>query len=329
MSFDQNGVGRTNTNIFGFDYSEEEAEIIIVPFSWDVSCSYGIGTSKAPMKVLSASSQLDLFDPNIKDTCNRKAYMLPPELEMVSESEYLSKQASGVISYLEEGKALSVPLKDNLERINIRTAARINEVSSKIYNFLGNGKKVILLGGDHSSSLSYINALNKLDVDFGILQIDAHMDLRKEYEGFVYSHASVMYNILEQNKRSLTQVGIRDCAPAEVEYAKSKGVKVFYDAFMQDRLINGEPFSKIVDDILNTLPSNVYLSIDIDGLEPSNCPNTGTPVPGGLTYNQCLYLLKKLNEKKSIVGADLVELGPSEFDANVGSRLLWALCKLV
>ena len=216
MSFDPNGVGRTNTNIFGFDYSEEEADTIIVPFSWDVSCSYGTGTSKAPMKVLSASSQLDFFDPNIKDAYKRKVYMLPPDLEMVSESEYLSKQSSGIFSYLEKGKVLSVPLKDNLERINMRTESRINEVSSKIYNLLLAGKKVILLGGDHSSSLSYINALNKLDVDFGILQIDAHMDLRKDYGGFVYSHASVMYNVLEKNNRSLTQVGIRDCAPAEV-----------------------------------------------------------------------------------------------------------------
>ena len=110
----------------------------------------------------------------------------------------------------------------------------------------------------------------------------------------------------------MTQVGIRDCAPAEVEYGEKNGVKTFYDVLIQDRLINGEPFSKIVDDILNSLPSNIYLSIDIDGLEPSNCPNTGTPVSGGLTYNQCLYLLKKLNDKKSIIGADLVELGRFE-----------------
>ena len=169
---------------------------------------------------------------------------------------------------------------------------------------------------------------------FGILQIDAHMDLRKAFEDFKYSHASIMYNALEEIPAisKLVQVGIRDYCIEEVEYAHSNRVVYFLDSAAKKKQLMGSSWGEIVDTIISSLPENVYISFDIDGLEPSLCPNTGTPVPGGLRWEEAIYLLEELVlSKKRIVGFDLNEVTPAtdnEWDASVGARLLFKLCNL-
>ena len=188
---------------------------------------------------------------------------------------------------------------------------------------------MILLGGEHTCTLAYLNALNNSVKDYGILQIDAHMDMRDTYAGFKYSHASVLFNALESVNKSVVQVGIRDCAPIEVDYAKTKNVKTYFNLNIKERLFAGESWESIAGEIISMLPSNVYLTMDIDGLDPSFCPNTGTPVPGGLSYDQCIYLINRVSEEKNIIGADIVEVGSSPYDANVASRILWAICTVI
>jgi agmatinase len=196
------------------------------------------------------------------------------------------------------------------------------------------GKFVGVVGGDHSSPLGLIKALNDTQIEkFGILHVDAHHDLREAYEGFTYSHASIFYNAMNECEdiSNLVQIGIRDYSSEEanrmIEYGK-KGA-CLYDTDMQAQLASGKSLEEVFAPYIEQLPQNVYLSIDIDGLEPLNCPNTGTPVPGGLRYSELEHLIfMVVKSGRNIIAFDLCEVGTSddEWDANVGARVLYQLC---
>jgi agmatinase len=168
-----------------------------------------------------------------------------------------------------------------------------------------------------------------------VLHLDAHADLRVAYEGFTYSHASVMYNAAERLPEiaRIVQVGIRDLSQEEHEYAqRSKGrIVQHHDQVLARARLEGESWSTQVRRIAEALPRDVYVSFDIDALDPSLCPHTGTPVPGGLSFQQAAYLLAALGwHDRRIVGFDLVEVAPDpsgadEWDGNVGARLLYKL----
>jgi agmatinase len=197
-------------------------------------------------------------------------------------------------------------------------------------------KLVAVLGGDHSTPFGLIKALGEKHGSFGILQIDAHCDLRKKYEDFVYSHASVMYNVLNEIPAlsKLVQVGVRDYCEEEWNYICNSNFRVitYFDKLIKERLFEGQSWKDIADEIINQLPQKVYISFDIDGLDQKLCPSTGTPVPGGFESEEIIYLIKKIKESgKELIGFDLVEIGVGEtdWDSNVGARILWRLCNLI
>jgi agmatinase len=195
---------------------------------------------------------------------------------------------------------------------------------------------VALLGGDHSTPLGYYKAIGEKFGEFGILQIDAHCDLREGYEGFVYSHASIMYNALNEvpGLKKLVQIGIRDYSQVEAEFIEQTGDRIvtYFDRDIRVRQYEGETFRQITDEIIRHLPDKVYISFDIDGLDPKLCPNTGTPVQGGFETEQVFYLFNRLRQSgKQIIGFDLCEVSWSEsgWDANVGARILFKLCNML
>jgi len=177
--------------------------------------------------------------------------------------------------------------------------------------------------------LGYIRALSEKYKDFGILQIDAHCDLRDSYEGFTYSHASIMFNALKEGSvKSLTQVGIRDFCEDELEFSKNstKKINIFFDRDISYQICEGQTWKTICDKIVETLPEHIYFSFDIDGLKQQYCPNTGTPVAGGLEVDQVFYLLNQVKKSgKKIIGMDLNEVGHDVWDANVGARVLYRM----
>jgi len=181
-----------------------------------------------------------------------------------------------------------------------------------------------------------MKAIGEKHGEFGIMQIDAHCDLRESYEDFVYSHASIMYNALEEipQIKKLVQVGVRDYSESEWEYIKGSNNRVvtFFDKDIKRKQYEGDNWKHIADDIVNQLPQKIFLSFDIDGLDPKLCPNTGTPVHGGFETEQVYYLLNKmLQSGRQFLGFDLVEVGNGEtdWDANVGARVLLRLCNLL
>ncbi|MEQ8925711.1 MAG: agmatinase family protein [Fulvivirga sp.] len=335
-SFDPNGPGASG-QLFGLPFDYESADLIIIPVPWEVTVSYTAGTADGPQAILDASTQVDLFLKDIPDAWKMGIHMLPIEKDLINQNKKYRDLAYKYITWLEnneeewitdELKIIPNAVNEMAEKLNIYVRSQ----ASKIHN---QGKMVALLGGDHSTPLGIINAMADIYPDLGILQIDAHADLREAYENFAYSHASIMFNALKNKKISkLVQVGIRDFCDEEMNYiTNSKGrVKTFYDSDIKAHKFEGSSWANICDSIINELPKHVYISFDIDGLDPKLCPNTGTPVPGGFEFDEVVYLIKKLVKSgRTIVSFDLNEVAPgeNEWDANVGARLLYHLSTLM
>ncbi|MBK7374017.1 MAG: agmatinase family protein [Chitinophagaceae bacterium] len=337
-NFDPNSVGNPNNNIFGLPFSEEDARLVIVPVPWEVTVSYNAGTARAPEHIFKSSLQVDLYDPEVKDGWKQGFYMRPCDKKVLMKSDYLRKEAELYINYIAQGEIVA----DN--KFMCKSQKEINEGSLFLNNWvfeqtkglLDKGKLVGLLGGDHSTPFGFFKAIAETQGDFGILQIDAHCDLRKGYEGFKYSHASIMYNALEEipQLKKLVQVGIRDYCGEEVDYiAASNGrVVTYFDKDIKERQYEGQYWKQVAAEIIDQLPEKVFISFDIDGLDPKLCPHTGTPVQGGFEAEQVFYLFKKLMQSgRRIIGFDLNEVGVSqdEWDENVGARCLFRLCNLL
>ncbi len=332
--FDPNGVGIANGNIFGFPYSEKEASIVIIPIPWDATASYGKGTSNGPKAILDASTQLDFFHPNLEKAYDTKVFMAPISEEWKGINDHCCELSVEYISFLEErGEEIAMKkFESQIDEINAAHLALKENLKQRCLGLLEAGKIPAVLGGEHSTPLGLIEALNEKYAHFGILQIDAHADLRVAYEGFAQSHASIMDNVLKNcsNMQKLVQVGIRDISEREVDYSHSENrIKTFYDWDLKSEQYAGKTWKNQVEEIISNLPNHVYISFDIDGLRPELCPNTGTPVIGGFDLQEIAFLFFKLVASgRSIIGFDLNEVAPGEkgdWDANVGARALWQL----
>jgi len=336
--FDPNRAGNPNNNIFGLPFTEEEASIVILPVPWEVTVSYNAGTSRAAEHVFKASLQVDLLDAEVKDGWKKGFYMRHSDKKILMKSDYLRKEAELYIDYISKGEIVdkNIFMCKSMKEINEGSLFLNNWVYDQTKDLLNRGKLVGLMGGDHSTPLGFFKAIAEKHGDFGILQIDAHCDLRKGYEGFIYSHASIMYNALTEipQLQRLVQVGVRDLCDEEWDYINASNYRVitYFDREIKDRQYDGQTWKQIADEVINHLPQNVYISLDVDGLDPKLCPNTGTPVPGGLEVEQAFYLFRQISKSgRKLIGFDISEIGvgDTEWDANVGARLLWRLCHLL
>ncbi len=333
-AFDPNGPSVEGANIFGLPFTPEESEIVLIPVPWESTVSYGGGTAKGPRHILEASAQVDLYHPEFPELWKVGIAMEAIPEGLFKTSKSLRKKAEKIIQGLSQGEKVkeNAALSDLLAEVNKGSLNMIEDVYRRSGKWLDQGKLVGLVGGDHSTPLGYFKSLAEKFPDFGILQIDAHMDLRKAYEGFTYSHASIMYNAMGiKNISRLVQIGIRDFCQEELEFVNrnSNRIKVFTYADLQKKKFEGAQWKSLCEQIIAALPAQVYISFDIDGLDPKLCPNTGTPVPGGFEFNEITYLLSALaKSKKKIIGFDLNEVSPGgdDWDGNVGARMLFHLC---
>jgi len=311
-NFDPDAAATENSGIYGLPFTPEESHVVIVPVPFEATTSYGGGTSRGPEAVLEASKQVDLFDHETGRPYEAGITMLDiPD---------------DVLRWNDEAKEAST------ETVNAY-GDRVNEwVYSQTRELLDAHKMPVILGGDHSVPFGAIRAYAETFPGLGILHLDAHADLRDAYEGHTWSHASIFHNVMTKidGVGKLVQVGVRDLGSAERKMIDDSNGRIvtFYDPDLAARKETGVPFATIADEIVATLPRDVYLSWDIDGLDPTLCPGTGTPVPGGLSWNEAMGLLRALvRAKKRIVGLDLCEVAPgeTEWDANVGARLLYKM----
>ncbi len=251
------------------DFSNyESSKVVILPIAYEGTVTYGKGTSQGPQAILKASQQLELYDEELRqDTYKIGIHTL------------------GTV----EGSELSA--QEMVETVYLKASPLARDE-----------KFIVMLGGEHSLSLGMVKALRDKFADLSVLQLDAHGDLRDEYEGTRYNHACVGRRI--SGLVPLTQVGIRSLSREEGEYIKSgKGPRVFYAG----QIIGGRNW---VEEAISGLSKNVYLTIDLDVLDPGIMPSVGTPEPGGLDWYATLQLLRQLTKQRKIVSFDLVELAP-------------------
>lgn len=324
MPFDPAGVGKKGT-LFGFPYTEKDADLVIIPVPWEVTASYGHGTENAPEMILNESTQLDFELPGYENP-----HTYPVALsEFDGRIQQLAASRSIAAEIIQKQEKNEMYGKADLQTVNDACQEMVEIVQRRAEHFLGQGKVVATLGGDHSTPLGLIRALANNEDEFGVLQVDAHMDLRNSYEGFEYSHASIMYHVLQLEPVSkLVQVGIRDYSHQEKELIQSMNGRLLthFDEDIQKQKWSGTAWTDIAAMMVDPLPESVYISFDMDGLDPSLCPHTGTPVPGGLGYYEAVYLIESVvRSGRKIIGFDLSETGNDVWDSNVASRLLFRL----
>ena len=337
-SFNPNDLGKKDANIYGLPYTTDEARVVVVPVPWEVTVSYGGGTVNGPEKIFEASMQVDLYDPYLENAWKLGIAMDALPRPLKTKSNRLRKKAEHYIDLLSSGKdpARHAPMKAMQDEINAACVDMIQQVRSTTTKHLDAGKMVAMIGGDHSTPLGFVQALAGKHSEFGILQIDAHADLRDAYEGFTYSHASIMFNVLKEVPavKKLVQVGIRDYCEDEVQVIEQSKNRVvtYFDKDLKHAYFNGKTRNAMHVEIVQQLPKHVYISFDIDGLDPKLCPNTGTPVPGGFEFEEALHLLQTVAESgRKIIGFDINEVSPreDEWDANVGARLLYRMINIM
>ncbi len=235
--------------------------------------SYGHGAAAAPEAILKASYYQEFYDDELNiETYKCGIHTLP------------------VIK----------PCKSPKEMID-----RVEQVADSV---IADGKIPFMLGGEHSISFGLYKALHKKYPDIGVVQIDAHADLRDSYEGTKYSHAAVMRRIRETCQHT-TQIGIRSLCREEADYIKQHKASVYLAKDIHNN--NGW-----IDKMVKQLPEDIFITFDIDGLDPSIVPHTGTPEPGGLLWYETLEILKRIFKEKNVVGIDLVELASDNTSRN-------------
>ncbi len=308
MTFDPNAAASPDSGIFGLNDTPEAARVVLVPVPFEATTSYGGGTAEGPAAILRASRQVDLFDVETGKPYEAGICMLPePAFPKPAARE------PGAVNPLSQ-------------KVN----AWVHETCAQ---WLSRGKIVGAVGGDHSISFGAIAAHAERYPGLGVLHFDAHADLRHAYEGFEHSHASIMDNVVRGTQIArLVQVGIRDlCEEEQTAIAASSGrIVTFYDADLAEARFAGENWAQQCARIVGALPGLVYVSFDIDGLDPSLCPHTGTKVPGGLSFQMATSLIGAVVKGgRRLVGFDLTEVAPardgSEWDENVGARILYKL----
>ena len=332
IPFDPDAAALPGSGIFGLPSTPEESAVIVLPVPFDATTSYGGGAANAPEAILAASHQVDLFDLQTGKPYEAGIAMLPIPPHIKKLNTRARKLARPVIAAGgPQGKRPLMLAADDVNKIGDQVNAW---VFAQTRSALANEKIVITLGGDHSVPFGAINAYVERYSSMGILHIDAHCDLRVGYEGFTWSHASIFHNVMTRlNVKKLVQVGVRDLSAGECDFAEKLGdrIALLSEPELQELLFEGEEtWREICEKIAGQLPEQVYLSVDIDGFDPSLCPHTGTPVPGGLSFPQFTELLTTVvRDGHTILGGDLCEvsLGPAddEWDANVGARVLYKM----
>ncbi|MEM7755237.1 MAG: arginase family protein [Planctomycetota bacterium] len=317
----------------GCQTRRENARVVLIPVPFDATCSSRPGARHGPRAIVEGSVFLDVCDAVFG--------------RFDGFGVHLEEAPGWVESISNETRSLVEPLlargagpedRDRVLGIDAACAEVQDHVYARCRAALDEGAVPGVVGGEHGVSFGAIRA-SADEGPVGVLHIDAHFDLRERYLGVEYSHASVMRNVIDRlpTVERLVSVGIRDWSPEEQGLVERVSPRIAWlrDDDIARRTLSGEPWSAVCDEVVALLPDRVYVSFDIDGLEPGLCPNTGTPVPGGLTFGQASVLLETLAASgKTVIGFDLVEVAPRPgidlvaertLDGVVGARVLQKL----
>jgi agmatinase len=252
----------------------ENSKIVILPCPYEKTVSYGKGTVKGPAAILKASHYVEFFDEE-------------------TEKEICFSHGIAALKSLDFKK--------------IHGKKALDYIYGNVKSLIDAGKFVVTLGGEHTISTAPIKAHFDSYPELSILHFDAHSDLREDYEGTKYSHACFAKRVAEFTTK-ITQVGIRAQCKKEFEFIRSSGIRTYYAFQMRERGFE----APLIDEIVNSLDKNVYITFDVDYFDPSIMPSTGTPEPNGFYWDETMRLLKAVCAKRNLVGFDVVELAPDK-----------------
>lgn len=251
----------------------EQARAVVMPVPFDGTTCYRPGTREGPQAIIDASRNLELYDAELRRSPFR----------------------------------VGIHTLRAVEIINGDAEAMVNRIEQVTDHLLSRDKFVLMLGGDHLTSIGTIRAHARRYPGLSLLQIDAHADLRDEYEGAKLSAATIMRRSLDVCTRT-AQVGIRSLSEPEAELVSARGLPMWFAADVHARSRHGD--DSWMDEVIDALGDEVYVTVDVDGFDPSLMPGTGTPEPGGLDWYEVMNLLTAVSARRRIVGADVVELSP-------------------
>lgn len=318
--FDPDAAAEPGSGVFGLPHGPEEARTHVIPVPFDATASYRKGAARGPAAILRASRQVDLFDLATGRPYEQGIWMAEPDAR--------------IAAWNEEATALGTT---DLGRVNAIGTEVNAVVEAAVAEALDAGRLPAVVGGDHSVPFGAFRAAAQRHPGLGILHFDAHADLRRAYEGFEWSHASIFRNVVDRiaEVERIVQVGVRDVGERELETIRSspERIRTLFDAEWAAAALEGRDRRALVREWIGALPERVWVSFDVDGLDPALCPNTGTPVPGGLSWHDALLWLEELGRSdRRVVGVDLCEVNPGatsaredSWDAIVGARLLYRL----
>ena len=330
-AFDPSAPAPPDSGLFGLESTPEESGVQVLGVPFDATTSYRKGAAGGPAAILRASHQVDLYDLVTGKPYEVGLWMPPEDPRVRRWNADATVSADKVIA-----RGGGHPGDPHVERVNEIQEELNLWVRQRTEEALDAGELAALVGGDHSTPLGAIEAHAERYPGMGILHIDAHADLRVAYEGFTYSHASILHNVLERTDTgSIVQIGLRDLCEEEHRVIQdTPRLHALFDHEWAEARADGKSSQDVVRRALGPLPDDVYITFDVDGLDPSLCPNTGTPVPGGLSWHDAMLVLRELvSSGRRIVGFDLNEVAPASqepdapdsWDAIVGARLLYRL----
>lgn len=334
--FDPDAASMPGSGLFGLVSTPAEAEVHVIPVPFDATTSYRKGTCRGPEAVLRASRQVDLFDLLTGRPYERGIAMLAPDPRIARLNDEGGREAERIIAVagVLGGDAALEKALARVNAIGAELNAIVHEATAKALDL---GKLPALLGGDHATPFGGIEAAAERHPGLGVLHFDAHADLRDAFEGFAWSHASIFHNVATRLPKvaKIVQVGVRDFGEREFAMVQeSRGrIRTLFDSDWQRAKLDQTNLRELVKKRLEDLPAKVWLSFDVDGLDPTLCPSTGTPVPGGLTWSEAMLWLEELARSgREVVGLDLNEVNPGAtpddedgWDAIVGARLLYRM----
>ena len=314
--------------------SAEQAQIVIVSAPWSVTVDYGRGAAYAPDAILDASARIGLYDAASGLSLAGKVATAEADYDILELSEQLGSDAQKVVSHVEDGGSITGEyFARKLARVNGGAKRMHASVQSQVERWASEGKIVGVVGGEHSVSFGAVKAMSRRYEGLGVLMIDAHCDLRGEGRIFDYSHDSVARNIIDELPQvaKIVEVGVRDFSEEEVNFAaKSDRLRLFMHEHIMAERYRGKLWATQCAEIVAQLPQTVYVSLDVDALTIESCPSTCRPVPGGIAFNEVVYLLNAVVDSgRKIVGFDITEVVPKieyTHDATVGARMLVKMC---
>ena len=314
---------------FGDKSTPADADVVIVSAPWSVTSDFGRGATYTPDAVIDASAEGNLYDAATAISVEGRIATAEIDYNIQESSEHLGREAERLASH-------SIAVDSLGGEYAARKIAHINEgfdeMHASIYRQCGNwaskGKRVAVVGGDHSVSFGAVKALAEYHKGIGVLFIDAHADYAHD-EIYNYSHRSIARDMVEEISfvERLVEVGVRDIDKAEADaLAANEKVELFLAERLAARRFEGESWGSLCREMVERLPHKVYVSFDVDALKIEFCNNTNAPVPGGMTFDEVIYLVNTIVESgREIVGFDISEVVSkldNKMDAIVAARVL-------